>query len=130
FKGFDAAVTSLAFAPDGRRLVSGLDDSTLLVWDVGAREASPPIKLGAQGVAKAWADLGGADAPKAFRARATLVSSPDEAIALLEDIATPAARQVLETLSKGALAARQTQESRAALERLSQCSAKAPGRIQ
>jgi len=65
FKGFDAAVTWLAFAPDGRRLVSGLDDSTLLVWDVGPREAAPPVKLGAEGVAKAWADLGGADAPKA-----------------------------------------------------------------
>jgi WD40 repeat protein len=210
FKGLDAAVTWLAFAPDGRRLVSGLNDSTLLVWDVSAREASPPIKLGAEGLAKAWADLGTTDAPKAFRARVALASSPDESIALLkdrlkpakpadpqrlralltdldsaefkvrekaqtelevlgdlaapalrqaladkptlevqrrvqsilkrlrgpvrradilqavravavlEDIATPEARQVLETLSKGAPTARQTQESRAALERLSQ----------
>ncbi len=220
FKGFDAAVTSLAFAPDGRRLVSGLNDSTLLVWDVGPREAAPPIKLGAEGVAKAWADLGGSNAAKAFRARVALASSPDEAIALvkdrlrpvkaadperlptlltdldsaqfavrgkaqaelealgdlaeaalrqaladkptpelqrrvqgildrlrgpvtrpdrlqslravavLEDIGTPAARQALETLAKGAPAARQTQESRAALERLSQRSPQAPGTSQ
>jgi len=208
FKGLDAAVTSLAFAPDGRKLVSGLDDSTLLVWDVGPREASPAIKLGAEDMAKAWADLGGTDAPKAFRARVALASSPDEAIALLkdrlqpvkvadpqrlrslltdldsdrytvrekaqselealgdlaepalrqaltdkptpelqrrvqgmldrlrapvtradmlqalravavlEDIAKPEARQVLETLSKGAPAARQTQEAKASLVRL------------
>jgi len=54
----------------------------------------------------------------------------ERAVAVLEDIATPAARQVLETLSKGAPAARQTQESRAALERLSQRSATAPGKIE
>src|SRR5207245_1578355 len=32
FKGYDAEVTWLAFSPDGRRLVSGQDDSTMLVW--------------------------------------------------------------------------------------------------
>ena len=41
FKGFDAGVTWLAFSPDGRRLISGLSDSTLLVWDVGTIPAAP-----------------------------------------------------------------------------------------
>jgi RNA polymerase sigma factor (sigma-70 family) len=84
FKGFGAAVTWLAFSPDDRKLISGLDDATFLVWDVGLREKAAPAKLGADGVAKAWADLAGADAQGAFRARWTLVSSPDEAIAFLK----------------------------------------------
>jgi WD40 repeat protein len=33
--GHQAKILSLAFAPDGRRLISGSDDTTALVWDVG-----------------------------------------------------------------------------------------------
>ncbi|MBI1914624.1 MAG: sigma-70 family RNA polymerase sigma factor [Planctomycetes bacterium] len=84
FKGFDAEVTWLAFSPDGRRLVSGLSDSTLLVWDVGPRGTTPGTKLGGEGLAKAWADLAGADAPRAFRARWMLASSPEETVGLLK----------------------------------------------
>jgi hypothetical protein len=84
----DTEVTSLAFSPDGRRLLSGLGDSTLLVWDVGAREAV--AKLGREGVARAWADLAAADAARAFRARGALASSPAEAVALLKERLRPA----------------------------------------
>jgi RNA polymerase sigma factor (sigma-70 family) len=89
WKGFEAGVTWLAFSPDGRRLVSGLADSTLLVWDVGPRPAGPPEKLGAEGLAKAWADLAGDDAPRAFRARWTLTTAADEAFVLLKDRLRP-----------------------------------------
>jgi WD40 repeat protein len=88
FKGFGADVTWLAFAPDGRRLVSGQNDSTLLVWDVGPRPAAS--KLGPARLAKAWANLAGADAARAFRARWDLASSPEEAVALLKDRLHPA----------------------------------------
>jgi RNA polymerase sigma factor (sigma-70 family) len=84
FKGFDAAVTWLAFAPDGRRFISGFADSTLLVWDAGTQEPAPASKLDADGVAAAWTDLGSADAARAFRARGAFVSSPEEALALLK----------------------------------------------
>jgi RNA polymerase sigma factor (sigma-70 family) len=89
FKGFDAEVTSLAFSPDGRRLISGLTDSTLLVWDVGPKGTAAPSKLGAEGVAKAWADLAGADAARAFRARWALVAAPEEALPLLKEHLRP-----------------------------------------
>jgi WD40 repeat protein len=91
-KGFGAGVTSLAFSPDGRRLVSGLTDSTLLVWDV-----PKPTGLATAVTPQAWADLG-ADPPKAFAARGSLALSPDQAVPLLKQrlssVQSPDPRQV------------------------------------
>ncbi len=89
FTGFDAQVNSLAFSPDGRRLVSGLSDSTLLVWDVAAPSTAPVEKPPAEGAAKAWADLAGADAKRAFRARGKLASAPEESISFLKERLRP-----------------------------------------
>jgi dipeptidyl aminopeptidase/acylaminoacyl peptidase len=90
FKGFDAGVSSLAFAPDSRRLVSGLADSTLLIWNVGAPATPPTDKLGAEALAKAWDDLAGSDTPRAFRARWALASVPDATLALFQKDLKPA----------------------------------------
>jgi RNA polymerase sigma factor (sigma-70 family) len=88
-KGFGADVTSLAFSPDGGRLASGLSDSTLLVWDVAAtRKAGKPGGLEAVDPAQAWFDLG-ADAPKAFAARAALAESPEKTVSLLKERMKP-----------------------------------------
>jgi len=90
FKGLDARVRSLAFAPEGRRLISGLFDSTLLVWDVSPQAAPRPVKLGAAELRKAWTDLAGSDAARAFRARWALAMSPETALPLLKERLTPA----------------------------------------
>jgi hypothetical protein len=91
-KGFGAEVTSLAFSPDGNRLVSGLTDSTLLVWDVGGiQRAGKPSGLETHDPIQAWADLG-ADVPRAFAARAALVESPGNAVTLLKERLKPAQR--------------------------------------
>jgi RNA polymerase sigma factor (sigma-70 family) len=81
-KGHGSSVTSLAFSPDGRRLVSGLYNSTALVWEVKLPENSG--KHAAADLAKAWTDLGSSDAPLAFRTRWQLVSAPAEAVSFLK----------------------------------------------
>jgi WD40 repeat protein len=88
-QGFNAQVASLAFSPDSRRLVSGLSDTTLLVWDVLPRENTRG-KLSDVDVAKAWKDLAGRDAPRAFAARAALASAPESALALVRKHLHPA----------------------------------------
>jgi WD40 repeat protein len=90
FQGFAAEVTDLAFSRDSRWLISGLADSTLLVWDVGPRQMAPPGKLGAEQLAKAWADLAGADAPRAFQSRWALAGAPAEVLPLLKERLRPA----------------------------------------
>jgi hypothetical protein len=89
FKGFDAEVIDLTFSPDGRQLISGLSDSTLLIWDVGRRDTSTS-KLDAERLTKVWADLAGADAPRAFRARGTLAAAPEETVLFLKEHLHPA----------------------------------------
>jgi WD40 repeat protein len=89
FKGFDAEVADLAFSPDGRRLISGLADSTWLIWNVGPLTTAAG-KLGTERLAKAWADLAGDDAPRAFRARGALALSPEETVLFLKEHLHPA----------------------------------------
>jgi RNA polymerase sigma factor (sigma-70 family) len=83
FDGHGYYVRSLAFTPDARRLVSGSEDTTALVWGVMGR---PPAKGGAPGdkaLDACWADLADADAARAFRAMRRLAHSPAEATAFL-----------------------------------------------
>jgi len=44
-QGFRGSVTALAFAPDGERLISGMDDTTALVWDLKQKGPSTPAGL-------------------------------------------------------------------------------------
>jgi WD40 repeat protein len=89
--GHEGAVVSLAFSPDGKRLVSGSADTTALVWDVGsalagrkARPAPSPKRLRA-----CWDDLASDDASKAHAAVWDLAAVPTEAAALLADRVEP-----------------------------------------
>jgi WD40 repeat protein len=88
FRGLGGEVTSLELSPDGRRLVSGVENATLLVWDVAGLKQEKPPRLGARALAKAWADLAGAP-KKAFAARGALAGSPTESVALLKERLKP-----------------------------------------
>jgi RNA polymerase sigma factor (sigma-70 family) len=78
-EGHESDVTALAFSPGGQRLVSGLANGTVLIWDVAARTTIPMpavAELGEKEVDALWADLASADAAKALRAVRKLARSP------------------------------------------------------
>jgi hypothetical protein len=90
FTGHVAAVYALAFAADGRRVASGGDDTTILVWDL-AGQSPGAAALTPKALKDLWADLGGDDPVKAYRAVWTLASAPTQAVALLQRQIPPAA---------------------------------------
>ncbi len=72
------AINSLAFLPDGHAVVTGMNDGTLLVWDL--TQATRPRAKAAPALDRAkldalWSDLAG-NARKAYRASHTLAASP------------------------------------------------------
>jgi RNA polymerase sigma factor (sigma-70 family) len=90
FRGLHAEVTALKFSLDGRKLISGLADSTLLIWEIGPHEIPHSAKLGPESFIKAWADLAGNDASRAFKARWTLASATEEAVSFFKGRLRPA----------------------------------------
>jgi WD40 repeat protein len=91
FEGHATDVAALVFAPDGRRLVAGLCDSSVLVWDLTLVPPLSALELPPGGVAALWRDLAGSDAARANRAAWTLATSPDRALAFLKDHVRPTA---------------------------------------
>src|SRR5262249_38306632 len=71
FTGHRARILALAFSPNGRRLAPGGPDRTALVW--GITGVSPDGKWSSRDVRpgeieRLWADLGGTDGVRAYRA--------------------------------------------------------------
>jgi hypothetical protein len=78
FTGHRDRVGALAFSPDGRLLASASLDHTALVWDVTG--VCPDGKWSSRDIRPAeierlWADLGGADGARAYRARWALAAA-------------------------------------------------------
>jgi WD40 repeat protein len=92
FSGHDRLVTALSFGPDGRTLVSGSWDTTLLVWDVTGVLAKQLAckRLGPMALTRAWEDLGSLDAGRGAQAIATLVETPGQSIRWMRDHLLPA----------------------------------------
>jgi WD40 repeat protein len=84
--GHQDAITCLAFAPDGRSLVSGSKDSSVLLWDLSQGQCCPPragSRPTAQELEALWTDLGSNSAPQAQAALWRLVAVPEQAVLLL-----------------------------------------------
>lgn len=85
-----SGVTTLAFSPDGRHLVSGHEDGLCLVWDVdqliaqGRSQAAPPDVAD-----DLWAALGESDAATAGRAADELARHPSVTVRLLAEVLKP-----------------------------------------
>jgi RNA polymerase sigma factor (sigma-70 family) len=92
FKGHTGDVEALAFSPDGRRLVSSGDDTTLLVWDVAPYTNREPAfkEPTAKGMEYLWTHLAGDDAETAHRAAWALVAGRDRAVAFVKERLRPA----------------------------------------
>lgn len=106
-QGHEQPINSLAFFPDGRRLISGSADNTALVWDL-APERSDLAEL-AQNLDRKeldalWHRLGATDAHQAYRTLWTLVLAPEKAVTLftelLQPMPTPDMRRVPQWLAE------------------------------
>lgn len=94
FGGFKSGVWTLAFSPDGRFLVAGLQDTTILVFDV--TNALPKLKqpphLDGTALESHWTNLIADDAGKAYRSIAALIAAPDQSVPFLQRHLDPISR--------------------------------------
>src|SRR5205823_1538058 len=76
---------SLAFAPDGRSLVSGSWDATALVWDLTGRDVAQQRRepWTADELAALWTALGNAKSEEGHRAVLALANAPTQAVPFL-----------------------------------------------
>jgi WD40 repeat protein len=98
FELHTADVLSLAFSADGSRLVSGLSDGTVLVWDVAALPRLPALTARADELDALWQDLAGSDSVKAHQAVWKLTAIPEKALPFLAEHLPPAAEVTPEQL--------------------------------
>jgi WD40 repeat protein len=111
--------SSLAFAPDGRTLATGHADGTVLLWDATLRSGRGGGALTAGEADRLWADLAGADAPRAFSAACRLADDPARSVPFLAGRLRPvepppaaAVRALLDELDSDRFAAREVAQEK------------------
>jgi WD40 repeat protein len=90
FAGHEGGVRALAFLPGDRRLVSGGEDTTALVWDVTGLGDGAKEELSAQELDRLWAELSGAAGP-AYQALWRPALSPRRGVPYLAERLRPVA---------------------------------------
>jgi RNA polymerase sigma factor (sigma-70 family) len=83
-----AAITSVALLPGGRRLATGLMDGTILIWELAPQAAAVKV-LDRKELDSLWVDLAADSAPKAYRAISALAVVPRKSVPLLKDRLRP-----------------------------------------
>jgi WD40 repeat protein len=91
--GHDGAIASLIFTADTKTLISGGNDTAVLIWDLARAKREPPPKvadLRAKEFDRLWADLASSDAKKAGKGLQTLIAGSNASVAHLKDRIQPA----------------------------------------
>ncbi len=93
-EGHQGSVTSLSFSPDGKLLATGSNDTTVLLWDATRFRTHRPteVQLRPEQFQSLWADLGGGDAVKAYRAISALAAAPKSSVEFLKQHLHPVAQ--------------------------------------
>ncbi len=90
--GHQGELTCLAFSPDGKTLLTGAQDRTVLRWnlaDLAEKHDKTPLKP--EQCQALWDDLKGSDRLKAFESQRRLLRSPGPTLALLQKRLQPVA---------------------------------------
>lgn len=85
-QGHRGDICSLCFSPDGRYLITGSADTTILIWDYRrmlSRAPGEAARLTPERLEQLWVDLQSADAERGYRAVAALLGVPEQATELL-----------------------------------------------
>jgi hypothetical protein len=82
-------VTTVAFAPDGRTVASGGDDTTALVWAVSGSADAAPVRLRPEQLARLWDDLASKDAVRAYSAQWKMVAAAGQTVPFLRERLAP-----------------------------------------
>lgn len=85
YQGHESTVHSVAWTPDGNRLISGSADTTILVWDLAAERASSGMTtpLASRELEQLWGELAAENAGTAYRAMCRLAQHPEQAVEFL-----------------------------------------------
>jgi RNA polymerase sigma factor (sigma-70 family) len=84
FSGHQGYFNTYAFSPDGRTLLTGGQDTTILVWDLARQHERQPDRIAPEKLETMWRDLGGADAERADQAIGTLVALARQSVPFLD----------------------------------------------
>ncbi|MGH7172480.1 MAG: WD40 repeat domain-containing protein, partial [Gemmataceae bacterium] len=88
-----ASVSALAFSPDGREVLAGMDNGTGLIWSITSSEENgrkPKGQMGEEELKRLWADLGGDDTARAYEAIGSLATNPNVTVPFLRRHLHPA----------------------------------------
>ena len=80
--GHVGPVNHVAFTPDGKYLLTGGHDGTILVWDVARFERRSRVTADRTDADDLWSELGSLEAGAAAKAVAALAARPDAAVRL------------------------------------------------
>lgn len=86
-RGHESPASTGLFSRDGSKLITGLENGSILVWDISTftRRVHETKRLSPAELQTCWNDLAATDASRAYRAITRLVAASNQGIALLRE---------------------------------------------